>query len=387
MNSCEINKLEGRQKGINLFENLSFSEIYFISQRLAAPILHRGCKNRCLHCYAQAMPPLKEDLDHINKISFNDFNLLIDGYTRLRKSIGFDICYNPHAFHAMFYDSDSIDTFLKDNNGIIYDFCYLSETLSKALGVKHVFDTCGWYINDKISQEYAEKYAKYYSVPDNMKKIEIFNLSINTFHPLYAKYNEYFSINRDKALKYKKIYIKRTANMLYTFSTLLEHKNFRLLLRAVRNDNEKAAGYIEKDLEKLLNEIFLELKKLYSQNQIEDANKKIELYRKKTVRIDTDLAGAGRAKYFFSPEDRELIFAQEQTDMLNKNPAAALYDKNFDTIIDINGKVYLTNYINTFETEIQLNYENKNKKTAPIHPNLNKYIITKQDIKDYVNNL
>ena len=44
-------------------------------------------------------------------------------------------------------------------------------------------------------------------------------------------------------------------------------------------------------------------------------------------------------------------------------------------LIDLNGKYYLTNYNETFSTNIQLNYANKDKATAPINPDLNERII------------
>lgn len=45
------------------------------------------------------------------------------------------------------------------------------------------------------------------------------------------------------------------------------------------------------------------------------------------------------------------------------------------SLIDLNGKFYLTNYNETFPTNIQLNYANKDKTTAPINPDLNERII------------
>ena len=54
----------------------------------------------------------------------------------------------------------------------------------------------------------------------------------------------------------------------------------------------------------------------------------------------------------------------------------------YEGIIDINGKLYITNWYENYLTDIQLNYKNKDKKTAEISPALNKQIVTTDMIKD-----
>ena len=53
----------------------------------------------------------------------------------------------------------------------------------------------------------------------------------------------------------------------------------------------------------------------------------------------------------------------------------------YATIIDINGDVYLTNFYETYKTDIQLNFKNKDKDTAKIKPNLCDKIFTSNLIK------
>lgn len=55
---------------------------------------------------------------------------------------------------------------------------------------------------------------------------------------------------------------------------------------------------------------------------------------------------------------------------------------SYVSIVDANGKVYLTNYYETYETDIQLNFKNKDKKTAPIAPNLCEKPFTSDLIKN-----
>ena len=49
--------------------------------------------------------------------------------------------------------------------------------------------------------------------------------------------------------------------------------------------------------------------------------------------------------------------------------------KMLASLIDLNGKVYFTDYLESYPTNIQLNYINKDKNTAPIRPELHERIV------------
>ena len=52
-----------------------------------------------------------------------------------------------------------------------------------------------------------------------------------------------------------------------------------------------------------------------------------------------------------------------------------LKSSSFYGILDANGKYYLTSFVATFPTDIELNLKTKGKSTAPIRPNLQEDII------------
>ena len=68
--------------------------------------------------------------------------------------------------------------------------------------------------------------------------------------------------------------------------------------------------------------------------------------------------------------DKKIVAYKATKERTYANPHKAV--KAFtDGLIDINGKLYVMNWYETYPTDIQLNYKNKDKITAPIHPSLN----------------
>ena len=86
-----LNKLDGIQEGINVFNGLNMKEIAFVADTIAEIPVNRGCRNICAHCYANAKAPVKETANTINKMSWNDFTSLTDGFEELNKRVGFSI--------------------------------------------------------------------------------------------------------------------------------------------------------------------------------------------------------------------------------------------------------------------------------------------------------
>ena len=78
-------------KHIHTEKDLNMKEIAFIGQTITEVAVKRGCYNNCSHCYAGGMPPIREDSEHINKMSWNDFTALTDGFKELNKRLGFSI--------------------------------------------------------------------------------------------------------------------------------------------------------------------------------------------------------------------------------------------------------------------------------------------------------
>lgn len=85
----DLNKLDGIQEGINVFNGLNMKEIAFVADTVAEITVNRGCRNICAHCYASAKAPIKETANQINKMSWNDFTSLTDGFEELNKTCRF----------------------------------------------------------------------------------------------------------------------------------------------------------------------------------------------------------------------------------------------------------------------------------------------------------
>ena len=142
----DLNLLDGIQDGIKVFKGLNLKEIAFIAQTITEIAIIRGCHNRCLHCYADGKPPIREDEKHINKMSWNDFENLTEGFGELNKRLGFPITRNRKnidPYMTMFHDADCIDIALTDNQGQEHDFIDISNRLANAFKLKNIFDTAG----------------------------------------------------------------------------------------------------------------------------------------------------------------------------------------------------------------------------------------------------
>lgn len=403
-----LNKLDGIQEGIKVFNGLNMKEIAFIAQTITEAAVIRGCRNICSHCYAGGQPPLREDENHINKMSWNDFEALTEGYKQLNERLGFSITKNRRGvdpYMTAFHDADSIDMLLKDNSGREHDFIDISEALSSAFGLKLVFDTAGWSPKNKKAQARAEKYAQYYSKKENARKINQFNMSVNPYHVMHSREVELIKNGEaERARKFRDLYTDRMANVLYTFTPLIETGRLNFLARAAAEDSLGTDGFRESDLRKLYDEIFNKLIALYmkdyrgerkfikdiSQMDINVAACKMMLF------VDTSPSVTERLSKIYAPEDEIVLKSNEEMaksintvknaktvqDLFNTNKYG---DMNFAGLLDSNGHYYLTDFYTTFPTELQLNFENKDKLTAPIQPYLQKELVISKNLINSIN--
>ena len=146
----DMEKIEGIQRGIPVFDGLTMSEIAFMFEDLHAIAVKRGCSNQCLHCYADAKPAGKDHDGYITRMPFEDFVELTSGIKTLRTRIGQSpIKYNGQSYTDLFYDADGMEISLFDKNGVEHDFTELNDILYDATKSKAVFDTAGWNPNNK----------------------------------------------------------------------------------------------------------------------------------------------------------------------------------------------------------------------------------------------
>ena len=397
--SFDLKRLEGIQEGIKVFKGMTMKEIAFLLTTVSEFAVLRGCFNNCLHCYAEAKPPIKDDADYTSRMSWEDFLSLTEGINTLNERLGFFasacVSKNSQRYIAPFYDGDAINTAIIDKFGREHDFIEITEKLNESMGIKSIFDTAGWNLNDKKSQKKAEKYAKYYSDPENMALIDQFNVSFNTFHSLHAKEVELRKANNHKlADKLRDIYTSRMANVLYTFTPLHKTEEFGLIMASLPNE-EEFEGFTEKDLQELFDETLLKLKGLY----LEDLNsEQVFVKSKKEVasRINTVkksqrplriITMTDKIKKKFSEKselakDNKKVLDATKKFIRKQDLDIVDYRENFVGMIDANGKYYMTNYKATFPTELQLNFVNR-KNTPQIKPELQQdAVLSRVDINN-----
>lgn len=392
----DLNKLDGIQEGINVFKGLNMKEIAFVADTVAEITVNRGCRNICAHCYASAKAPIKETANQINKMSWNDFTSLTDGFEELNKRVGFSIFSqksNKHAMIIPFHDADCSSIVLKDNDGKEHDFIDIAERFEKVFNLPILFDTAGWNIQDVKAQKRMEKYVEYYSKPENFKKLEGFNLSVNPFHAMYAKSLE-LKQNRKPELAEKlyDLYTTRMANVLFTLTPLQKNPNFEFIARSAANDSKVPKGFKEKDLQGLYMDILEKVNNLYkkdmksAQKVVKNEDEAFEYfnnYYKRLENISPTIGMSARAEKFVDKNDEIAKFGERRKQQnikdiqslkrikdlrkLNKD-----MNNHFYGIIDANGDYYLTTFHTSFPTEIKFNFENKGKTTAPIAPYLQK---------------
>lgn len=391
----DLDKLEDLQNGINVFKGLSLKEITFLADKLLEIAVVRGCNNNCAHCYADAKPIQKETQDHISRMDYEDFTNLTEGFKELNKRLGFNIFkLSTNYYTTLFHDADCSQVYLKDKDGNIHDWEELARKFYEVTGIPQLFDTAGWYLQDKEAQKRVEKYVNSLILsPENNDFIESFNVSVNPFHSMYFKTIENMRKgNKAKEEFFREKNAQRVANMLFTLTPLLKLNNNILgfVTRAIADGTKNSFGFSEKDLINTYNQYFLkELKNLYEKDfqteqkvikKKEDIKNNIRQFRKIMFdTITTTPSVTKKLKDIYLSDNSNVLHTQAMLDLSAKETL----DGSAAAIIDANGDVYLTNFYQTFKTDIKLNFKNKDKKTAPIEPNLSNEHITKDLINSY----
>lgn len=403
----DLNKLEGIQEGIEVFEGLNFKEIAFIARTLFSVNTNRGCYNMCSHCYANAMPPVKESETLINKMSWEDFESLTNGFKELNRRLGFYISapklggFNGgERYITAFHDADCMTLNLVDREGNRHDFIDIANALSESTGFRSIFDTTGWTPTDKRMQERAEKFAKYYSRPDNKDKLFQFNISINPFHSLYTKsVEEKRAGNTQRAEKFRRLYIDRIANALYTFTPLINTRSFSFILRGFDSGDigKLGKGFTMEDLYKLNQEILMKLETKYlddlaGERKYIKSKKRINYYlgilkdimdlqySDGVILVDKTrlIKNVGKDNNYYQDSMKQV---KKDIDTIKSSCAPTDFiDKQMAGIVDSNGDYYITTYYTTFPTELKLNFINNGKKTPPINPSQQDGVVIKKSV-------
>lgn len=394
-----LKNLEGIQKGITIFKGLNLKELALISQKNHGILVSRACPNGCAHCYNDAQPRKKETENHINAMSFEDLKSLTDGYDELNKRLGFSI-FTPFiptikTYIPPFYDADCMDITVKDKHGKEHDLIEINNMLQKITERPTLIDTCGWNTKSEKTSQRAKKYVEYYSNPENNKKLYGFNLSLNPFHKMNARYVEYIKSDPVRAKKFRELYTDRMAQVLFDLTPISKTKKFSIYALSTEDKSLNTEGYRKSDLKKLYGEIRAKLEIKYKEDlnkekpefvhNKEEIAQNLERYDKKSELIYDSLQATGRMKNIYDPSDIMVRVTENYRKEKLENKEMMLHDDGFSFLIDANGKVYFTNEKDTFPTEMSFNFENKNKATNPLGPNLhNDYVITKEKVKKHI---
>ena len=389
--------LEGLQYGINVFKGLTMKEIQYLSENLHVIAVKRGCKNMCAHCYADAKPQKRE-------MSWEDFTSITQGFKTLRQRFqGLDIFgeNNPisqedliYRTTELFYDADCMELAIKDKNGKLYDFTELATELYDSLGRRTAFDTSGWNRNNPALQARAEKYAEYFSSPENMEKLNAFNVSFNVFNASYgASRKALKNGDFDKTKRLRARFVDNMANTLFTFTPLLDNPKFHMLVRCFDAQAKNAAGFNKKSLASLAEDVIDRLAGLYKDDlngkqkyikSKDDIDEKISNVIMKINHLDTSLNSSGRMKKFmeeFGIKAPLQEYDESMKPVIEDLKQMGRYHKYImHRLIDADGKVYHMNYARFIPTEIQLNIPQKNI-PSPKLANLEKnFVLTKEII-------
>ena len=416
----DLNKLEGIQQGIKIFDGLSMKEIAFLFEDLHAIAVKRGCSNQCLHCYASAKPVGKDHDDYITRMPFEDFAEMTKGMKTLRNRIGVNLVkHNGKPYTDLYYDADGMEISLLDKNGKEHDFTELNDMFYDATKTKGIFDTAGWNPNNPKMQERAEKYVAYFQDLNNEDKMFQINLSISPFNAIYAKAIELgfdpknYSVksqpwhpenNGEKqniAEKLYNIYIDRMANMMLVFAPLTNSDKFSVISRPVSDFEKNMEHHTVSDYRQIKKHI---LDTLHEKMQLDVATDKKYVKNKRNVNhfmykyallmnnIDTDMQASGRFKELYkkrNPEATEKDFeinfprvfqTKENYKHLKTNKNLKTLPMKYLKIIDTNGKLYMYDGFRFIPTEVHLNLGTKYKNPPALSPTPEDFVVTKSMI-------
>ena len=387
---------EGLQYGIKAFKGMTMKEIQYLCENLHVIAVNRGCKNMCGYCYADAKPSKRA-------MSWEDFTTITKGLKTLRKRFSgldifgenFQISKEDLLYRTteLFYDSDCMNIAVKDKKGKVYDFTELATELYNSTGRRTAFDTSGWYKNNPIMQKRAEKYTDYFSKPENMKKLNAFNVSFNVFNASYiASVKALKKGDTQKAQRLKERYINNMANTLFTFIPLADQPKFHILIRSFDSSKAKnAKDFNDKAMTSLIKEVYKKVERMCKddmageQKYIKNPNmlesKLVNLYFKLGM-IDTSLNSSGRMKKFMQEFNIKAPLLEYDESM--KKVLADLKEKGryhnyiMHRLIDADGKVYHMNYARFIPTEIQLNIPQKNIPAPKLANTIEDFVLTKE---------
>ena len=359
LEKIDLKKIEGIQADIPLFEGVNLEKIKFLTKWFQVLNLTRGCREQCTFCLRNAKTPLKETHNTINTILWEDLTRFTEGFKRFGERLGVNP-FQGNSHITLFEDANLPDVIIKDENGTEQSMKNVIQNIYENIRLPFVFVTSGWNVNNTKAQKAAEEICDYIvKTPDCTKE---FGVSINPFY-----------------VGERENYIEKAVNTLRTFLPLFRtgEEKASILLKYNYSNGINADKNAQESAFKLYIDIFERLKNVCgnSLDGYEYLNPKNILKH----RADNYIENKGRGQRFFSDEDVEKnnnkLFRESFEWMTLTPEQKKEYAYNYTTKnVDINGQVYLiTPSEQAIETDIGLNFINKDKKTAKIHSDIKFY--------------
>lgn len=395
MDDFDQQQLEGIQYGLKTFEGMPFKDVYFFLSNMGEvtiPVI-RHCSGMCPVCSVNGGPFDRQNKNLVTRMDFEDYKNLTDDINEISERLQF-YCHEKELRKqefgillgytepttALFRDSDCKDVWIKDNKGIVHEFPELNSMLYEATGIKGLFDTAGWAPRDTKTQERMERFAEYFSDPEHLEEIEQINISLNTYHGIMEKALEYKRKgDLDSYNRAKKVYAKNIANAMYTFTPLLDSDKYHIFRKAIPyTEREIYDDYKPDVLCDIEHDVFAALKDRYKYDLINKNYKFVKnlfdvsniMYKQKHIFFELDTK--------ISPSPINNIFSKLpswEKKPITKESAIDEVLKKTNMFIDMNGKVLFENDYHVFETDMQLNFNNKYKQTKQIYPIPDKRVI------------
>jgi len=380
LSEVDVRCLEGIQKDIDVFSNVSMPEIKFITKNFSVLNIAHNCNSACTHCLRNASSEKK------SVILWDDLVRFTDGFKKLNERLDFDV-FNENKYLVLHDDFNPPEVTINDLEGHSYNFADAVKLVFKKLHIPVETVTSGWNKADTKSEIAAKELVNYLN--QNPEANALTSVSVNPFHGLLEKSR--MAANQGKpeqARFWRNIYTQRIAHAIETFLPLFKDGKASLIYRHAGGDfitSETGS----KETSRMYREIYARLEQLVGKSVLEQIPVlKPEYYEfEKSERF---IEPKGRGRRYFSAADnlkkqRELIAEKAQWE--TSFAAKRVNDAYKYTIkeVDISGNIYAGTLSECMiPTGIQLNYLGKDKSVPTLFSDIKLSKLTKEDICEFI---
>jgi len=372
LDKINIREIEGIQNGIELFENISMSEIKFITRNFSILNLARNCAGACSHCLRNASSGKVLTMLWDNLVRFTE------GFEKLNERLGFDTL-KGNKYMVLHDDSNPPEFLLKDLAGTSHNFADMVKVVFERLGIPIETVTTGWNKSDLKAERAAKELVDYFvKTPESNALVSI---SVNPFHGLLERSRFYSNSGKpDSAVFFREVYTDRIAHTIETFMPVFQTGKGSLIYRYAPSGNETGATATFK----LYREIYTKLEKLVGKDKLSE----IEYLKPENFETGTPehlIEAKGRGRKHFSPAEnlkkqKELITEKADWETIPADQKVSNTYKYTIKEVDIDGKIYARTTSETvIPTGVQLNFIPQ-KTPQPLFSDIKLSELAKDDI-------